>query len=59
MEIAKMDTKGRIKLPKDVWKKYPPGQKFTIEIEDGTIVLRPIKKITVELDDGTVVEADI
>jgi len=54
-----MDAKGRIKLPKEVWKKYPNGQKFTMEVVGRNILLKPIKKITVELDDGTVVEADI
>ncbi|RLA80283.1 MAG: hypothetical protein DRG33_02650 [Deltaproteobacteria bacterium] len=57
--IVKMDAKGRIKLPKEIWKKYQIGQKFTVEVVDKSIVLKPIKKITVELDDGTVVEADI
>ena len=57
--IIKMDAKGRIKLPKEVWKKYPDGQKFTLEFVGRNIILKPIKKITVELDDGTVVEADI
>ncbi|MCD6131842.1 MAG: hypothetical protein J7J61_07060 [Candidatus Hydrothermae bacterium] len=57
--IVKMDAKGRIKLPKEVWKKYPNGQKFTMEVVGRNILLKPIKKITVELDDGTVVEADI
>ena len=57
--IVKMDAKGRIKLPKEVWKKYQDGQKFTMEVVGKNIILKPIKKITVELDDGTVVEADI
>lgn len=59
MGIVKMDTKGRIKLPKEIWKKYPAGQRFTIEVVGKNIVLKPVKKIKVELDDGTVVEADI
>lgn len=58
MIIVKLDSKGRLWLPKEIRTKYPPGQKFTVEANDGTLTLRPIKKITVELDDGTTVEVE-
>ena len=57
--IVKLDPKGRVKLPRDIYKQYPPGQKFKVEKSDGKIILIPIKKITVELEDGTVIETSI
>jgi len=56
MRIIKMDEIGRIKLPKEVWSRFPGGQRFTVEVKDNTIILRPIKTVKVELDDGTIIE---
>jgi len=54
--ITKIDSKGRIKLPKEVHSKYPSGQRFLVEIKDHKVVLTPVKSVKAQLEDGTEIE---
>lgn len=56
MQITKLDKQRRIQIPKRIAVMFPEGQRFSIEVDEGKIILTPIKTIKVELDDGTVIE---
>ncbi len=49
--LAKLTSKNQLTLPAEIVRRLPPAQYFDATVENGTIVLRPVRVVSaVELE---------
>jgi bifunctional DNA-binding transcriptional regulator/antitoxin component of YhaV-PrlF toxin-antitoxin module len=49
--LAKLTSKNQITIPKDILSQIPKVDYFKVEIQDGNIVLKPVKVFETNLGD--------
>jgi len=54
-KILTIDRYGRVWIPKAIRSQFDTNM-FRISVEDGRIVLTPVRRMRVILDDGTILE---